>query len=211
MSRAAPSGAGARGGCPPGWGPPAPRAGACPRTISRTPRDGNILRQGAHTPGDGVWWRHRPQPGHTTHTPHTTKDQAHQNHIGLHAQSCPQRHAPISSMIVKNRQHQSLFESPDERQRILCAGPDHEDLPRPREHLCKRKSLQWCVDRTGLPCGCRLPCAILCESTTLARRALLLTDAAPCLAPIWPRADGLRCFAPPYGDVHQIATRVTWL
>ena len=118
VSRAPASAAGVRGGVSPRVG----AAGTCPRTIRLTSKDGNT-RQGAHTPGDGVWVAPPPPAG--THYTHTTHDQgpSASNHIGLHAQSCPQRHAPISSMIVKNRQHQSLFESPDERQKILCAGP----------------------------------------------------------------------------------------
>ena len=56
-------------------------AGACPRTISRTPRDGNI-RQRAHTPGDGVWVA-PPPPRHTQKLHHThTQGQAHHVTLG---------------------------------------------------------------------------------------------------------------------------------
>ena len=65
MSRAAPSGGGRQGRVSPRAG----AAGACPRTISRTPRDGNI-RQRAHTPGDGVWVA-PPPPAGTHYTPPT--------------------------------------------------------------------------------------------------------------------------------------------
>ena len=95
--------------------PRAGAAGACPRTISRTPRDGNI-RQGAHTPGDGVWgWRHRPEPGHTTHTPHTTKDQAHQDTRA--ARASPRRHARNSSINDRNRRQAGKPLHP------LCSAP----------------------------------------------------------------------------------------
>ena len=66
LSRAAPSGAGARGGCPPGRGLPAPVPGQL------VGRQGTVIYvRGRIHPGTGCGWRHRPQPGHTRHTPHT--------------------------------------------------------------------------------------------------------------------------------------------
>ena len=95
------SGAGAGGGCPPQRGPPAPAPGQLVR------RQGTVICvRGRIHPGTGCGWRHRPQPGHTTHTPHTTKDQAHQ--VTRAARACPRRHARISSIIVRIRRHAGM-------------------------------------------------------------------------------------------------------
>ena len=87
------AGAGARGGCPPGWGLPAPVPG------QSFGRQGTVIYvRGRIHPGKGCGWRHRPQPGHTRHTPHTPRTKRIKSQ-GLRAHQ--RRHARISSIIVR--------------------------------------------------------------------------------------------------------------
>ena len=123
-------------------------------------------------------------------------------------------HIPNYASIDRAHAHaqaQTLFESPVERHRAQCrtarAGPQ-EDLPAStREHLVACAKESHCST-----CPAAAACPVWFNYSRPRRACVhLLTDAAPCLAPIWPCANGLRSCALLDGDVHQIEMRVTWL